>query len=94
VFGGSAQIAGLKCFLGALEFFDGFGRNAELAYWNKVVSMEGGRGCRCTWGSRFETQAKVFPRVGHGGAVCCPRITDRMTTWGELSMDVCRKRNQ
>src|SRR5712691_11886371 len=65
VLGGPAQIAGLECFLGTLEFLDGFGRNVELADWNKVVSAWRD-GCRCTWSSRFETQAKVFPRVGHG----------------------------
>jgi hypothetical protein len=88
---GGAQIAGLECFLGALELFEGFGGNAELAGRNQVVGVRRRRGFGCRWGGRFETQTKVLPRVINdtgNSAVCGSLVAVWAAMRSELSMDV------
>ena len=55
--GGGVDIAGLKGFSGALEFFQGFGWDAELADWDSI--------CRwwCGCAIRFRARVKKGERV-------------------------------
>src|SRR6202048_3805648 len=56
---GGADIAGLKGFLGALEFLDGFRGDAELAHWDSVTRVR-----RRACGIRFGTCEHDPGRIG------------------------------
>ncbi len=55
---GGRDVTGMRGFLGALEFFEGFGGDAELTDRNRVGGM-GGRGS----GIGFKTKTNGHPRI-------------------------------
>jgi len=61
VLDGDRDVAGMKGFLGALEFLDGFGRDAELADGDRIT---GGRRGRWRRGIRSSVPVKCRERIG------------------------------
>jgi len=78
----SAEVTGMKGFLGALEFFEGFRGDAELADGDRVDGM-GRRGS----GIGFKTRAKGGERIG-GIAGGKAGVDARLGSWIALGLRV------